>query len=143
MARLIGAGHRVLVTGDVDEGELVAFVAGAGACPVVGVALADLASIIGAADVMVCGNTGPAHLAAAMATPVVEIYAPTVPAERWAPWQVPHVLLGDSDIACSGCRQRVCPIEGQPCLAAVSDADVLDAIEAVRHGAATVAGVPA
>ena len=37
---------------------------------------------------------------------------PTVPAERWRPWRVPHVLLGDQDIGCRHCRARSCPVAG-------------------------------
>jgi ADP-heptose:LPS heptosyltransferase len=79
----------------------------------------------------VVGNTGPAHLAAAVGTPVVSLYAPTVPAVRWRPWGVPHVLLGDQEIACAGCRARVCPYEGHPCLGAVSVDEVVAAVEAL------------
>ena len=50
--------------------------------------------LAGAAAVVV-GNTGAAHLAAAVGTPVVSLFAPVVPADRWAPYRVPHVLLGD------------------------------------------------
>jgi ADP-heptose:LPS heptosyltransferase len=36
------------------------------------------------------------HLAAAVGTPVVAVFAATVPASRWRPWGVRHRLLGDS-----------------------------------------------
>jgi hypothetical protein len=52
-----------------------------------------------------------------------------VPAHRWRPWAVPHVLLGVQDIPCAGCRSRVCPIGGQPCLAAVDVDDVVAAVD--------------
>ena len=51
--------------------------------------LADLASVLRGAEAVVVGNTGPAHLAAAVGTPVVSLFAPVVPAERWHPWGVP------------------------------------------------------
>ncbi len=54
------------------------------------------------AEAVVVGNTGPAHLAAAVGTPVVSLFAPVVPAARWHPWGVPHVLLGDQEAACRG-----------------------------------------
>jgi len=75
-----------------------------------------------------CGNTGPMHLAAAVGTPVAAVFAPTVPAERWRPWRAPHVLLGDQDVACAGCRARDCPIAGQPCLAPVGPDAVVAAV---------------
>ena len=86
--------------------------------------------------VVVVGNTGPAHLAAAVGTPVVSLFAPTVPAVRWRPWAVPQVLLGDQAIACAGCRARTCPYPGQPCLAGVTP-------EVVAAAVHTLAGTPA
>jgi ADP-heptose:LPS heptosyltransferase len=62
-------------------------------------------------------------------TPVVSLFAPVVPAARWRPWRVPHVLLGDQNAACAGSRARVCPVAGHPCLSSVSPADVLAAID--------------
>ena len=60
------------------------------------------------AEAVVVGNTGPAHLAAAVGTPVVSLFAPVVPAARWRPWGVPHVLLGDQEAACRAtARTRV------------------------------------
>ena len=50
------------------------------------------------------GNTGPAHLAAAVGTPVVSLFAPVVPAARWAPYGVPLVLLGDQQAPCRDTR---------------------------------------
>jgi ADP-heptose:LPS heptosyltransferase len=76
----------------------------------------------------VVGNTGPAHLAAAVGTPVVSLFAPTVPAVRWRPWCVPHELL-HVDVPCAGCRARVCPVEGHPCLEGVGVGDVLAALD--------------
>ncbi len=57
------------------------------------------AAVLAGADAVVCGNTGPMHLAAAVGTPVVAAFAPTVPLARWRPWRVPHVVLGDQDVA--------------------------------------------
>ena len=125
-------GHRVVVTGGPGERDLaagVAAAAGRNARSLAGeTTLAELAEVIAAADVIVVGNTGPAHLAAAVGTPVVSLFAPTVPAERWRPWRVPHILLGDLDIACSGCRARTCPVPGHPCLTRIPERAVVDAV---------------
>lgn len=136
------AGWRVVVTGGPDERELTGRVAGAGGPDVIDlggrtdwdgltVAVRDAAAIV-------VGNTGPAHLAAAVATPVVSVYAPTVPAVRWRPWRVPHVLLGDQDIACAGCRAKECPIAGHPCVGVVTAADVVAAVERLTGPVAVV-----
>jgi heptosyltransferase III len=72
--------------------------------------------VLAGAEAVVVGNTGPAHLAAAVGTPVVSLFAPVVPAVRWRPWKVPHLLLGDQAAACAGSRARICPVPGHPCL---------------------------
>jgi ADP-heptose:LPS heptosyltransferase len=133
--RLVESGRRVVVTGGPDERELAAAVAGAPRPGVLNLGGATtmpaLAAVFAAADVVVTGNTGPAHLAAAVGTPVAALYAPTVPAHRWLPWRVPHVLLGDQAIACAGCRARECPVAGHPCLDRVPAEDVVAAVEAL------------
>lgn len=130
--RLAGDGTRVVVTGGPRERPLTDFVAGGEGVDLGGrTTLASLAEVIAGADALVVGNTGPAHIAAAVGTPVVSLFAPTVPAARWRPWRVPHVLLGDQDIACAGCRARICPVEGHPCLSSVTVEDAVAALEAL------------
>jgi ADP-heptose:LPS heptosyltransferase len=91
--------------------------------------LAGLAEVLAAAEVVVVGNTGPAHLAAAVGTPVVSLFSPVVPAERWRPWGVRHVLVGDQEAACAGSRARICPVPRHPCLDGVPVGEVVTAVE--------------
>lgn len=131
-AALVVAGHRVVVTGGAGEKELTAEVAGSDAVDLGGrTSLAELAGVLAGAQAVVVGNTGPSHLAAAVGTPVVCLFAPVVPAERWAPYGVRHVLLGRQDAACAGTRARVCPVAGHPCLDAVTDQELLAALAEV------------
>jgi ADP-heptose:LPS heptosyltransferase len=126
---LVEAGQRVVVTGGPAERRLTAFVAGGSAIDLGGATdFAGLAGVIAGADAIVVGNSGPAHLAAAVGTPVVSLFAPTVPAVRWRPWMVPHELLF-VDVPCAGCRARVCPVAGHPCLGGVEVADVVAAVD--------------
>jgi ADP-heptose:LPS heptosyltransferase len=130
--RLAGDGIPVFVTGTADEAHTASVVAGRPRPGVVDLAgrttLRQLGSVLAQARVVVTGNTGPAHLAAAVGTPVVSIFPPTVPAERWRPWGVPCVVLGNQDIACRGCRARTCPVPGHPCVGEVTVNAVLEAI---------------
>ena len=126
---LVAAERRVVVTGGPDERELTAFVAGSDALDLGGETdFAALAGVIAGAAAIVVGNTGPAHLAAAVGTPVVSLFAPTVPAVRWRPWFVRHELL-HVDVPCAGCRARACPVPGHPCLGGVEVADVVAAVD--------------
>jgi ADP-heptose:LPS heptosyltransferase len=134
-ALLAARGLRVVVTGGPDELALTRQVAGADGTDLGGrTGLAQLASVLDRAAVLVCGNTGPAHLAAAVGTPVVSLFAPVVPADWWAPYGVPHVLLGDQAATCRGSRARVCPVPGHPCLSGVAPAEVAAAVTGLLDG---------
>lgn len=130
------AGSRVVVTGGSGEEALTAFVTGeprAGVLDTGGrTTFGELAAILAGADAVVVGNTGPAHLAAAVGAPVVSLFAPTVPAARWRPWGVRHALLGDQEAACAGTRARTCSVPGHPCLSSVTVPDVLAAVADLR-----------
>jgi HAD superfamily hydrolase (TIGR01662 family) len=141
---LVAAGYRVVVTGSPQERELTRLVAGAEAVDLAGwhsgrtgqvvdlggrTGLAQLAGVLADAACVVCANTGPAHLAAAMGTPVVSLFAPTVPYGRWAPYRVPHVRLGDPLADCRDSRAATCPVPGHPCLASISPADAVAAVD--------------
>jgi ADP-heptose:LPS heptosyltransferase len=132
VSALGATGRRVVVTGSAGEAALTAAVAGAhpGSVDLGGAStLAGLASTIAGAEATVCGNTGPMHLAAAVGTPVAAVFPPTVPLARWRPWRVPHVVLGDQQAPCRGCRSRTCAVPGQPCLDPVTPDAVVDAVD--------------
>jgi ADP-heptose:LPS heptosyltransferase len=131
---LVDSGRWVVVTGSVDERGLTHCVAGRH--PRVSdlggrLSFAQLGSVIRDADAIVVGNTGPAHLAAAVGTPVVLLFAPVVPAAKWRPWMVRHRLLGDQQAACANTRARECPIPGHPCLNSVTVAEVVGAVDSL------------
>jgi ADP-heptose:LPS heptosyltransferase len=132
VAALAGTASKVVVTGGRADRTLTGFVTRgmpSRVCDMGGRTDFDtMAQLIAGADTIVVGNTGPAHLAAATGTPVVAIYAPTVPARRFRPWKVPHALLGDQTVECRDCRARVCPLAVQRCLDAVTPARVVAAV---------------
>ncbi|MCW2862296.1 MAG: ADP-heptose:LPS heptosyltransferase [Actinoallomurus sp.] len=129
---LAARGWRPVVTGGPGERALTSRVAGDSGLDLGGrTTFAELAGVLEGASAVVAGNTGPAHLAAAVGTPVVSLFAPVVPAIRWAPYGVRHVLLGDQDAPCRDTRARECPVPGHPCLTSVEPADVVAAVEEV------------
>ena len=75
--------------------------------------LGELGALIGGARLCLCNNSGPAHLAAAMQTPVVVAYALTNP--QHTPWGVPARVLSH-DVACRDCLKSVCPMRHHRCL---------------------------
>jgi ADP-heptose:LPS heptosyltransferase len=137
-ARVLSRANRhVVVTGGRFETDLTATVAAHGGTDLGGrTSLPELAAVLDRAVAVVIANTGPAHLASAVGTPVVSLFAPTVPAARWAPYGVPCVVLGDQDAACRGTRATTCPVPGHPCLATVRPRHVVDALDALTEAAA-------
>ncbi|GEK23460.1 glycosyltransferase family 9 protein [Cellulomonas xylanilytica] len=133
---LAESGRTVLVTGGPADRSLTADVAGEAGVDLGGrTTLPELAGVLAAADAVVVGNTGPAHLAAAVGTPVVSLFSPVVPADRWAPYGVPSIVLGDQGAACAGTRARTCPVAGHPCLTSVTTEQVVAAVDALARAA--------
>src|SRR5215207_9120845 len=122
-------GATILVTGDASEADLVARVCRAIPGPsheLAGVlSLGELSALIAEAPVLLTNNTGPAHIAAAVGTPVVDLYALTNP--QHTPWMVPNRVLFN-DVPCRNCFRSVCPQGHHECLRGVASSDVADAV---------------
>jgi ADP-heptose:LPS heptosyltransferase len=129
LAAILRGAAEVVVTGGKGEAELTAPVAAAADGIDVGghTTLGGLAAVLAGARCVVAANTGPAHLAAAVGTPVVSLFAPTVPASAWRPWGVPTLMLME-DVPCAGCHARVCPIPTHPCMTRIQPVQVADAV---------------
>ena len=88
--------------------------------------IADLVELSRRAAVIVSGDTGPLHIAAAVRTPVVAIYGPTNP-HRNGPWSAADVSV--SRFESCGCHyERKCH-EAAWCLDSVGVAEVTAAIQ--------------
>ncbi|MFP5282788.1 MAG: glycosyltransferase family 9 protein [Actinomycetes bacterium] len=131
---LAEAGHRVLVTGAAGESALAQAAAADQARDLSGrLDLPQLAGVLAGATAVVAPNTGPAHLAAAVGTPVVSLFAPVVDSANWAPYGVPRVELGDQAAPCRGTRARLCPVPGHPCLDDIEETEVVAAVESLAR----------
>jgi len=142
-ALLAAEGRRLVVTGGPRERELTAAVAAAapGALDLGGRCdFGQLAAVLDRAEAVVVANTGPAHLAAAVGTPVVSLFAPTVSPLAWRPWRVPHELLY-REVPCAGCRARRCPVPGHPCLHEVEAAEAAAALRRLVGASAELEAV--
>lgn len=124
-------GTPVVVTGTADERPLLAECAGSDAIVLDSLSLPQLARVIAGAAAIVIGNTGPAHLAAALGTPVVSLHAPVVSEQKWGPRGGAHIVLGDQAEACAGTYWTECALPGHPCLNGVRPEDVAEAVRSV------------
>lgn len=86
--------------------------------------LAELTALIARAPVLITNNTGPSHIAAAVGTPVVCLYALTNP--QHTPWLVPSRVLS-YDVPCRWCYRSVCREGHHACLRQVPPDDVVRA----------------
>jgi len=134
------SGCQVVFIGGADEAPLVARAQRQMHEPGVSLAgrltLGELGALIAGAQVMVCNNSGPVHIAAAVGTPVAVLYALTHP--QHTPWKVSsHVL--NHDVPCRNCLKSVCPEKHHACLEQVEpDAVAHAALDLIR----ALPGVP-
>jgi ADP-heptose:LPS heptosyltransferase len=105
------SGARIVFTGSTSEAPLIASAQSAMSRP--GVSMAGRLSL---GELVLTNNSGPAHLAAALGTPVVDLYALTNP--QHTPWQVPSRVL-NHDVPCRNCLKSRCPAAHHLCLLGV------------------------
>jgi lipopolysaccharide heptosyltransferase II len=93
--------------------------------------LAELRALVARSRLFIGGDTGPLHVAATTATPVVAVFGPTLPA-RSAPWRDPAyrtASVGVDGLACRPCDQRTCAPGDFRCLTTLQPEVVLAAAE--------------
>jgi len=91
----------------------------------------DLAAALAVCDGVVANDSGPMHLAAALATPTVGLFGPTSPALGFAP-RGPYATDLYLDLFCSPCSkhgQRVCWRRERDCLIDIEPRQVIDTLE--------------
>jgi ADP-heptose:LPS heptosyltransferase len=97
--------------------------------------LAELSALIERSPLLISNNTGPVHIASALGTAVVDLYALTNP--QHTPWKVSSRVLFH-DVPCKYCYKSVCPEGHHRCLSGVKPATVFEAasqlLEQQEHG---------
>jgi len=101
---------------------------------------AETAALLDRADVLVTGDTGPMHLAAAVGATMVALFGPTDP-NRTGPMPaspvvrrgrpLPVLLSAHAELDCVPCMSRTCRRGDQKCLALLTDARIADSIRSL------------
>lgn len=94
--------------------------------------LAELAALIQGADAVVCNDSGPMHIAAALKVPLVALFGPTDP-EKTGPygWQTNGLIrVMRSEISCSPCLKRRCK-KDLACMKNISPVSVLKSLKEI------------
>lgn len=132
-----------VVTGSPGERELCAFIAkeinkcaqkkmtawaSAGEIPIVA-----LPSLFQTARVLVTGDTGPMHLAIALGTPVVGLFAVSDPARSGPAYDFDKHIVIRKWRTCDPCLSKRCIYADPPCMGNISASEVLDAVMLVLN----------
>ena len=139
---LARSGIQVMFTGSQGEGGLIMEIQtrmNASSHSLAGrLELPELAALLEHAPLLLANNTGPVHLAAAVGTPVVDLYALTN--AQHTPWGVPSRVLFE-EVPCRFCLKSVCPEGHNGCLhwvrperVAAAVRELLNAPSASDHG---------
>ena len=139
------SGCVAVFTGDAAESDCVEAARAPMSAPSVSLAgrlgLGELGALIAGAELLVSNNTGPAHLAAALDTPVVDLYALTNP--QHTPWKARSRVL-NHDVPCRNCLQSQCPEGHHDCLRGVAAQEVVRAsLELMGPGPGVALPMPA
>jgi lipopolysaccharide heptosyltransferase II len=126
-------GWQICFTGDAQEEPLIETIRGEMNSASVSLAgsldLEQFAALIQATPLLITNNTGPAHIAAALGTPQVVLYALTN--TQHMPWHAPARVLRH-DVPCRNCYRSECPEGHHDCLRQIPAEDVVQAARAMR-----------
>jgi lipopolysaccharide heptosyltransferase I len=96
--------------------------------------LRQLAALLDLAERVVCHDSGPLHIAAALGKPTVALFGPTNP-ERTGPYSDAARVV-THPVACAPCYRRACPYEHQDCLRRLEVETVLAEVRGLGREAA-------
>ena len=120
----------ILVGAEADEEELKAIRRAAGyALPAfTGLTLWELAALIKMADMIVCNDSGPMHMAGVLDTPVVALFGPSDPT-IWGPVGQRKTIVSCGPMECQPCDQNSCGYEGNHCMTRIDLEEVKKSFE--------------
>lgn len=126
--QLVQRGIQVVFTGTQPEQDLVETIRQQMGVPSVSLVdrldLSELTALLQLAPLLISNNTGPVHIAAAVGTAIVDLYALTNP--QHTPWGVPNRVLFH-DVPCRICYKSICPEGHHHCLQLVEPERVVQA----------------
>ena len=93
--------------------------------------IGELVTIIAGAKLFVGNDSGPAHIAAAVKTPLVVLFGPAS-SVRWRPWRAPAALV-QNHFQCNPCAMYTCEAFDEPeCIRSITVDQVIKAIDRLQ-----------
>ncbi len=132
--KLIQSGHKVALMGGPDEASICAELKRA--VPQVfdfagKTNLSQALLLLKRARLLVCNDSGAAHMAASVALPVVSIFGPTTLAQGFRPW-TDQLAVIQKDLSCRPCGRHGghrCPLGTHECMKSIKSDEVLFAVQ--------------
>lgn len=92
--------------------------------------LEDLPVLFDVCDIFIGNDSGPAHIAAAQGLEIILLASGTNDIRYWYPWtERLHIL--QHEVPCAPCENRICPVEGHPCMEQITVEQVFAAFQAL------------
>jgi heptosyltransferase III len=134
--QLIARGYQVVLTG-APTAEQIAQVTSVQAATsqnltsLTSLSIGELMAVIADAKVFIGNDSGPAHIAAAVKTPLVVLFGPAS-SVRWRPWTEECAELVQNDFACNPCAMYTCTEFAEPeCIRSITIEQVMKAVDNV------------
>jgi lipopolysaccharide heptosyltransferase II len=93
--------------------------------------LRQLVAFVSCLDVLICNNSGPLHVAAALGTPTISFMGPT-DQKRWMPLGKMHRVLRIDHLPCIGCNMGRCKMKNHYCMTLITIKMVAEALREFR-----------
>ena len=90
--------------------------------------ISELISEINNLDLLITGDSGPMHIAAAFNVPTVSIFGPTKN-EETSQWMNEKSLILKKNLECQPCMKRTCPLKHHKCMKLIQANEVLEAVK--------------
>ena len=93
--------------------------------------LSELTALIDLADLVICNDSGPMHIAGVLNRPTVAIFGPTDP-NVWAPVGSDKVVLTPAPMECMPCdTEQECPHRSDYCVSRIELGEVQRAVNRI------------
>jgi lipopolysaccharide heptosyltransferase I len=99
--------------------------------------LRELAAVLSLAELVICNDSGPMHIAAAFGRPLVALFGPTNPA-RTGPYD-PSARVVQLPLECVPCYRRECPLLHHNCMVQLEVEAVMQAVRTLTPTACATA----
>ncbi len=134
--RLLERGYQIVLTGaptaeQIAQVESVQAATEQKLAALTSLSIGELLAVIAEAKVFVGNDSGPAHIAAAVQTPLAVLFGPAS-SVRWRPWTKQRAELVQNPFACNPCAMYICTEFAEPeCIRSITIEQVMRAIDTV------------